>query len=138
MKRTGWAPTNVLLYKTFPMQKVNVSEKLSMFSDYYNPRIVGELNGQHVKLVKLKGEFVWHKHDNEDELFYILEGTLKMELRDKTIEIHKDEFLIVPRGVEHRPVAENEVSLMLFEPANTLNTGDAEVNDLTRTELEKI
>ena len=120
------------------MQKVNISAKLSMFSDHYNPRIVGELNGQHVKLVKLKGEFVWHKHDNEDELFYILDGTLKMELRDKTIEIHKDEFLIVPRGVEHRPVAKNEVSLMLFEPASTLNTGDAAANDLTRNDLEKI
>ncbi len=138
MKRTGWAPTDVHLYKTLPMQKVNISEKLSMFSDYYNPRIVGELNGQHVKLVKLKGEFVWHKHDNEDELFYILEGTLKMELRDKTIEIHKNEFLIVPKGMEHKPVADGEVSILLFEPATTLNTGDAESSGLTRTELEKI
>ena len=119
------------------MQKVNIAEKLSLFSDHYNPRIVGDLNGQQVKLVKLKGEFVWHKHDNEDELFYVLDGTLKMELRDKTIEIGKDEFLIVPRGVEHKPVADNEVSLMLFEPATTLNTGDAE-SDLTRTVLERI
>ena len=120
------------------MQKVNISEKLSLFTDHYNPRIVGELNGQHVKLVKLKGEFVWHKHDNEDELFYVLEGTLKMELRDKIIEIHKNEFLIVPRGVEHKPVAEHEVSIMLFEPATTLNTGDAEASDLTKTTLQKI
>jgi len=120
------------------MQKVNISDKLSKFSDYFNPRVVGELNGQHVKLVKLKGEFVWHKHDVEDELFYVLDGTLKMELRNETIEIHKDEFLVVPRGVEHRPVAENEVALMLFEPASTLNTGDAIENDLTRNQLEKI
>ena len=120
------------------MQKVNIPEKLSLFSDYYNPRIVGELNGQQVKLVKLKGEFVWHKHDNEDELFYVLEGTLKMELRDRTIEINKNEFLIVPRGVEHKPVAESEVSIMLFEPATTLNTGDAEQSELTQTTLQNI
>ena len=119
------------------MKKINIAEKLSLFSDHYNPRIVGELNGQQVKLVKLKGEFVWHKHDNEDELFYVLDGTLRMELRDKAIEINKDEFLIVPRGVEHKPVADNEVSLMLFEPATTLNTGDAESN-LTKTVLERI
>ncbi len=120
------------------MHKINISEKLSMFDDYYNPRIIGALNGQHVKLVKLQGEFIWHKHDNEDELFYVLEGTLKMELRNETIEIHKNEFLIVPRGVEHKPVAENEVSIMLFEPATTLNTGDAEANELTRTTLQEI
>ncbi|HUS02822.1 MAG TPA: cupin domain-containing protein [Chitinophagaceae bacterium] len=119
------------------MQKVNIAEKLALFSDHYNPRIAGELNGQQVKLVKLKGEFVWHKHDNEDELFYVLDGTLKMELRDKTIEINKNEFLIVPRGVEHKPVADNEVSIMLFEPATTLNTGDAR-SDLTKTVLERI
>ena len=120
------------------MDKVNIAQKMSLFNDYFNPRVVGELNGQQVKLVKFQGEFVWHKHDNEDELFYVLDGVLKMELRDKTIEIHKDEFLIVSRGVEHKPVAENEVSIMLFEPATTLNTGDAEVNELTRTELQKI
>lgn len=120
------------------MNKVNIEEKLSLFSDYYNPRIVGELNGQQVKLVKLKGEFIWHKHDNEDELFYVVEGKLKMELRDGTIEINKNEFLIVPKGVEHKPVAENEVSIMLFEPATTLNTGDAGSNEFTRATLQKI
>jgi mannose-6-phosphate isomerase-like protein (cupin superfamily) len=119
------------------MHKINIPEKLSLFSDYYNPRIVGALNGQHVKLVKLKGEFIWHKHDNEDELFYVLEGTLKMELRDKTIEINKNEFLIVPRGFEHKPVADDEVSIMLFEPATTVNTGEV-VNELTRTTLQNI
>jgi mannose-6-phosphate isomerase-like protein (cupin superfamily) len=119
------------------MDKVIISEKLSKFKDYWNPRIVGELNGQHVKLVKFKGEFVWHKHDDEDEMFFVLEGTLRMELRDKTIEVGKNEFLIVPRGIEHRPVAENEVSVMLFEPATTVNTGDTR-GELTRETLEKI
>lgn len=119
------------------MEKVNVAEKLSLFSDYFNPRIAGELNGQHVKLVKFQGEFVWHKHDNEDEMFYVLKGSFEMHFRDKTVTINENEFLIVPRGVEHKPVAEKEVSIMLFEPATTLNTGDTE-SDLTRRELEKI
>ena len=119
------------------MEKVSVNQKLSMFSDYWNPRIAGELNGQHVKLVKFKGEFVWHKHDDEDEMFFVISGSFKMELRDKTIELRENEFLIVPRGVEHRPVAEEEVSVMLFEPATTLNTGNTE-GELTRHDLEKI
>jgi mannose-6-phosphate isomerase-like protein (cupin superfamily) len=119
------------------MNKVNVIEKLSLFCDYWNPRIVGELNGQQVKLVKLKGEFVWHHHDQEDELFYVLKGTLKMQFRDKTVEIQENEFIIVPRGIEHRPVAEQEVSIMLFEPATTLNTGNTS-GELTRANLEKI
>jgi mannose-6-phosphate isomerase-like protein (cupin superfamily) len=119
------------------MEKINVAEKLSLFSDYFNPRIAGELNGQHVKLVKFQGEFVWHKHDNEDEMFYVLKGSFEMQLRDKIITINENEFLIVPRGVEHKPVAQNEVSIMLFEPATTLNTGDA-ASDLTRHKLEKI
>ena len=119
------------------MDKININQKLSMFNDHWNPRIVGELNGQHVKLVKLKGEFVWHKHDHEDELFYVLKGVLQMEYRDKTIVINENEFLIVPKGVEHRPVAEEEVSLMLFEPATTLNTGNVE-NAFTKRELDII
>lgn len=119
------------------MEKINIPSKLSLFSDYWNPRIVGELNGQHVKLVKLKGEFVWHHHDNEDELFFVISGILKMEFRDKTVEIHPNEFIIVPRGVEHRPVADNEVSIMLFEPNTTLNTGNTR-GDLTRDQLEKL
>lgn len=98
---------------------------------------MGELNGQHVKLTKLKGEFIWHKHDEEDELFYILKGQLIMEFRDRTVTINENEFLIVPKGVEHRPVAPEEVSVMLFEPATTLNTGDT-VSELTRHTLEKI
>ena len=119
------------------MQKVNLAEKFSLFTDYYNPRIVGELNNQHVKLAKLKGEFIWHKHDVEDELFLVIKGTLKMELRDKTIEIDEGEFIIVPHGVEHRPVADEEVHILLFEPASTLNTGN-EKNELTKTHLEKL
>jgi len=119
------------------MKKVNIAEKLSLFSEYWSPKIVGELNGQHVKLAKLKGEFVWHKHDNEDEMFLVIEGVLKIEFRDKTIVVNKNEFLIVPKGTEHKPVAENEVSVMLFEPASTLNTGNTK-NELTKLFLETI
>lgn len=119
------------------MEKVNLAEKFSLFNDYCNPRIIGELNGQHVKAVKLKGEFVWHSHEHEDELFLVVKGMLKMELRDKTIDIHEGEFLIVPRGVEHKPVAHEEVHIVLFEPASTVNTGDVQ-NEMTRTELKRI
>ena len=107
------------------MDKVNLREKLGAFSDHWSPRIVGELNGQHVKLVKFQGEFVWHKHDSEDEMFLVLHGTFQMEFRDRTVPLTEGEFLIVPRGVEHRPVAAEEVHVLLFEPAGTLNTGDA-------------
>lgn len=120
------------------MEKVNIAQKLSLFSDHWNPRIVGELNGQHVKLVKFQGEFVWHKHDNEDEMFLVVSGQFQMQFRDKTVELKENEFLIVPRGVEHRPVAPQEVSVLLFEPASTLNTGDAKSNDLTRHTLDSI
>ena len=106
------------------MEKINLSEKLSAFSDYFNPRIVGELNGQQVKLVKFRGEFIWHHHDLEDELFYVVKGSFDMQLRDKTITVNAGEFLIMPRGVEHRPVAREEVEILLFEPATTLNTGN--------------
>ena len=119
------------------MEKVNLAEKLSLFNDDYNPRIVGELNGQQVKLAKLKGEFIWHKHDEEDELFLVIKGTLKMEYRDKTVEINEGEFIIVPRSVEHKPVADEEVHILLFEPASTLNTGNIN-NEMTRAELKKI
>ena len=119
------------------MQKVNIAEKLSLFDDYCNPRIIGELNGQQVKAVKLKGEFVWHSHDHEDELFLVIKGKFNMELRDKTVEISEGEFFIVPKGVEHKPVAEEEVHILLFEPASTLNTGDVQ-NKMTRNVLEKI
>ena len=119
------------------MDKVNIQQKLSLFPDYWSPKIVGELNGQHVKLVKLKGEFVWHKHDDEDELFFVIKGNLKIEFRDKIISLNENEFLIVPKGTEHKPVAEEEVSVMLFEPASTLNTGNTE-NEMTKRILERI
>jgi mannose-6-phosphate isomerase-like protein (cupin superfamily) len=119
------------------MEKVNIDNKLSLFQDHWNPRIVGELNGQHVKVVKLNGEFVWHHHDQEDELFLVVKGLLKMEFRDKTVEVGEGEFIIVPHGVEHRPVADEEVHIILFEPASTLNTGNVE-EERTRKNLEKI
>ena len=119
------------------MKKVNIDEKLSTFSDHWNPRIIGELNGQYVKAVKLKGEFVWHHHDNEDELFLVIKGTLRMEFRDRIEEVNEGEFIIVPRGVEHKPVANEEVHILLFEPASTLNTGNVE-NEKTRKTLERI
>ena len=119
------------------IEKVNVSEKLSLFNDYWNPRIAGELNGQHVKLVKFKGTFTWHHHKHEDEMFYVIKGSFVMELRGKNIELNEGDFLIVPRGVEHRPNAEEEVSIMLFEPATTLNTGETE-SEFTKKELQRI
>jgi mannose-6-phosphate isomerase-like protein (cupin superfamily) len=119
------------------MEKVNILEKLSQFEDHWNPRIIGELNGQYVKAAKLKGEFVWHHHDHEDELFLVVKGQLKMEFRDKTVYINEGEFIVVPRGVEHKPVAEDEVQILLFEPASTLNTGNVE-NERTRKELERL
>jgi mannose-6-phosphate isomerase-like protein (cupin superfamily) len=131
-------PKQLLVFTIFQlMEKVNLSEKLSLIYDHWNPRIAGELNGQHVKLVKFKGEFVWHKHDHEDEMFFVVKGEFNMELRDRTIVLKENEFLIIPRGVEHRPVAEHEVSVMLFEPASTLNTGDTK-GEMTRETLEKI
>lgn len=119
------------------MQKVNLAEKFTLFTEHWSPKIAGELNGQHVKLVKFQGEFVWHKHDHEDELFLVVKGSFVMELRDQHITLNEGEFLIVPRGVEHRPVAREEVQVLLFEPASTLNTGDAE-SELTREKLENI
>jgi mannose-6-phosphate isomerase-like protein (cupin superfamily) len=107
------------------MDKVILRQKLALFTDHWAPRIVGELNGQHVKLVKFQGEFVWHKHDAEDEMFLVLHGNFQMEFRDRTVPLNEGEFLIVPRGIEHRPVAAEEVHVLLFEPAGTLNTGDA-------------
>ncbi len=120
------------------IEKVNLQEKLSLINDHWHPRIISELNGQHVKLVKSKGEFVWHKHDEEDELFFVISGKLAMELRDKTIEINPGEMIMIPRGVEHRPIALEEVSMMVFEPISTLNTGDSADTTLTKKDLERI
>jgi mannose-6-phosphate isomerase-like protein (cupin superfamily) len=119
------------------MEKVNIREKLALFSDYWNPRIVGELNGQHVKLAKFRGEFVWHSHAGEDELFLVVHGSFRMDFRDRSVTLNEGEFLIVPRGVEHRPVAEQEVEVMLFEPAQIKHTGEVE-SELTVHEYQRI
>ena len=119
------------------MNKVNLLDKFKLINDHWNHRIAGELNGQHVKLVKFVGEFVFHKHDNEDELFYVVKGSFVMEFRDRSIEINEGEFLIVPKGVEHKPVAKEEVWVMLFEPAATINTGNV-IDEKTKTKLEVI
>lgn len=112
------------------MEKVNLADKLSQIHKYWSPSIAGELNGQHIKLVKFKGPFDFHFHENEDELFYVVKGSFDMEFRDKVVTLSKGEFLIVPKGVEHRPNAKEEVEVMLFEPAATLNTGNI-INEKT-------
>jgi mannose-6-phosphate isomerase-like protein (cupin superfamily) len=119
------------------LDKVNINQKLSLFKEYWSPKIVGELNGQYIKLAKFKGEFIWHKHDNEDEMFYVIKGKFIIELRDQVIELNEGEFFIVPKGIEHRPFAEKEVSVLLFEPKTTLNTGNQK-NELTMENLKKI
>jgi len=119
------------------MERVNLREKLALFSDHWNPRIVGELNGQHVKLVKFQGEFVWHSHAEEDEFFLVLRGSFRMDFREKSVTLSEGDFIIVPRGIEHRPFAEQEVEVMLFEPAQTKNTGNVE-SDLTVHECERL
>jgi mannose-6-phosphate isomerase-like protein (cupin superfamily) len=119
------------------MNTVNLNEKFSRFSDYYNPRIIGEVNDCHVKAVKLKGEFIWHHHDNEDELFLVVKGTLRMKFRDREASINECEFIIVPRGVEHCPVADDEVHIVLIESKSTLNTGNI-TNERTVAQLEHI
>lgn len=119
------------------MTKVNMSEKFSRFDDLWNPKIVAELNGQHVKLAKIKGEFVWHTHDNEDEMFLVIKGSMTIELRDQRVTLNEGEFFIVPRGVEHRPIAVEEAHIMLFEPAGTVNTGNVD-DDRTVMHVESI
>jgi mannose-6-phosphate isomerase-like protein (cupin superfamily) len=112
--------------ETFRMDKVNLRQKFSQFDDRWSPKIVATLNGQHVKLVKLLGEFVWHHHEQEDELFLVIQGRFRMEFRDRHVWLEEGEFLVVPRGIEHRPVAEEEAQVLLFEPLTTLNTGNVE------------
>jgi mannose-6-phosphate isomerase-like protein (cupin superfamily) len=118
-------------------EKVNLAEKLALFSDTWSPKIVGELNGQHVKLVKLAGPFPGHHHDAEDELFLVVKGRFRMEFRDRDVWLDAGEFIIVPKGVAHRPVAEQEAHVLLFEPMATLNTGNV-VNDQTVERLDRI
>ena len=112
------------------IEPVDINQKLQLFTEYWHPKIVGELNESYVKVVKLKGEFVWHQHENEDELFWVINGTLVIKLRDKDITVQAGQFLIIPRGVEHLPVATEEVQVVLLEPKTTLNTGDVQ-NDRT-------
>ncbi len=119
------------------MEKVNLEDKLDTFDSLWQPKVVGRLNGQEVKLAKLEGEFVWHHHDTEDELFLVLKGELVIEFRDKDVVLKQGEFLIVPRGVEHKPVAEHEVHVLLFEPESTLNTGNVR-NEFTVRQPENI
>jgi mannose-6-phosphate isomerase-like protein (cupin superfamily) len=129
------------------MEKVNLLEKLSLINDHWNPRIIGELNGQYVKLVKFVGPFTWHHHETEDEMFLVVKGRFRMEFRDtddgsgenqqREIWLEEGEFCVVPRGVEHRPVADEEAHVLLFEPATTLNTGNVE-NEFTRQKLGRL
>jgi len=119
------------------MEVINLKEKFSLFSDHWSPKIIGELNGQAVKIAKVEGEFVWHNHKNEDELFYILKGELILEFRDKSITLREGDMTIIPRGVEHKPIAKEEVWLMLFEPMETKHTGDV-VHELTKDKLDRI
>ena len=119
------------------MNKVNIAERLTRFHEPWQPKIVGELNGQHVKLVKFQGAFVWHHHEQEDELFLVAKGRFRLEFRDRQVWLEEGEFLIVPHGVEHRPVADEEAHVLLFEPASTLNTGNV-ISDFTLPELERL
>ncbi len=119
------------------MHSINIKDKLDLINDLWTPKVIADLNGQQVKLAKIKGEFVWHDHKDEDELFYLLKGKMIMEFRDKKVEVNEGEMIVVPKGVEHRPIAEEEVWLLLFEPQNIKHTGDVKTN-LTVDEYEKI
>jgi len=118
-------------------EKIDVADKLSQIHEYWKPHIAGELNGQLIKLVKFQGEFVWHHHQNEDEMFLVVRGQFRIEFRDKAVTLDEGDFIIVPRGVEHKPVADQECSVILFEPASTLNTGNL-VNERTVQELKRV
>ena len=119
------------------MRTVNLADKFRQFQDHWNPKIIGEVNNFHVKAVKLKGEFVWHHHDEEDELFLVVKGTLRMRFRDRDEIVREGEFLVVPHGVEHMPVADEEVHIILLEPKTTLNTGNV-TNERTVRQLQRI
>lgn len=119
------------------IEKVNIAQKFSLFNDHWSPKIVGELNDTHVKLVKLKGEFVWHHHETEDELFLVIKGQLLIKLRDQDIQLDEGEFAIIPKGVEHLPIAAEECYVLLLEPKTTLNTGTVQ-NDRTVVDLQRI
>ncbi len=119
------------------MTPINLREKFALFDDYWSPKIVGESNGSYVLLAKLRGEFVWHNHENEDELFFVVKGSLLIRMRDREVQLNEGEFFVVPRGVEHLPVAENEVWVMLLEPITTKHTGDV-IDERTVTEYQRL
>ena len=119
------------------MKVVNINQKFSLFNEHWSPKIIGQLNGQDVKLAKIKGEFIWHDHKNEDELFYIIKGSLQIEFRDKMVTLNEGEMLIIPKGVEHKPITKEEVWVLLFEPSNIKHTGEVE-HELTKDTYEKI
>ena len=120
------------------IDKVNLADKFKQIPDFWNPRIAGELNGQQVKLAKFKGEFDWHHHEHEDEFFLVVSGSFEMYLRDKVITLHPGEFIVIPRGTEHKPVAPVEAEVLLFEPASTINTGNLTDSERTRVDLERL
>jgi mannose-6-phosphate isomerase-like protein (cupin superfamily) len=119
------------------MDKINLSEKFSIINSYWDPKIIGELNGQQVKLVKFKGEFDWHHHESEDELFLVIKGNFRMQFRNRSVLLNEGEMIVVPKGTDHCPIADEEVHVMLFEPASTLNTGNVE-NEKTKYQVEKL
>ena len=120
------------------MDKVNIADKFSRFSEHWRPKVVAQLNGQEVKLVKFKGEFVWHHHDDADEMFLVWRGTFRVEFRDRSVQLNEGEFLVVPRGAEHRTVADNEVEVILFEPTDTRNTGNVDDETFTAPQGDMI
>ncbi len=119
------------------MDVINIEQKFKLFDEQWSPKIIGQLNGQDVKLAKLQGEFVWHDHKNEDELFYVIKGTLRIEFREKMVTLNAGEMLVIPKGIEHKPIAEKEVWILLFEPSNIKHTGDIE-HELTKKTFDKI
>ncbi|WP_242916532.1 cupin domain-containing protein [Pontibacter liquoris] len=118
--------------------KINIAEKFSLFSDHWNPRVIGELNGQQVKIARFLGPFEWHHHENEDEFFMVIKGEFELHFRDKVVTLQPGECIIVPRGVEHKPVASEEAQVLMFEPAATLNTGNLPDSERTRKDLERL
>jgi mannose-6-phosphate isomerase-like protein (cupin superfamily) len=120
------------------IEKVNIAQKMSLFSEHWRPKIVGDVDNYQIKLVKFQGEFVWHSHEDVDELFLVVNGSFTMQLRDGNVQINQGEFIVIPAGVEHCPSAENEVQVMLFEKAGTVNTGDADTSEKTAQDLERL